>query len=273
VPILEIHDPDDPRVADFRDLNDAAGRRRIETAGPFNSGFFVAEGWLVIERVLQLRRPIRSVLVADGRLDRLVELLGGHATDTTVMAAEPATISAIVGFDLHRGVVATVERPRVPDPHTLARRSRRLLVIEGVNDAENLGVLFRNAAGLGCDGAAIDPSVGDPLTRRTVRVSMGHVVGVPWTRSPEPWALADHRRLALSPSPDATPLEQITVGPDDRIALLVGAEGPGLSPAALAAADQLVSIPMAQGVDSLNVASAAAIAMWRLFSRSAGTSG
>jgi len=265
VPIVEIRDPDDPRVADFRALNDASARRRVETGGPFGGGFFIAEGWRVIERVVELRRPIRSVLVAETRLDRLVELLGDAAPGTPILMAAPATIEGVVGFDLHRGVVATVERPRVPDPQTLARRSARLLIVEGLNDAENLGVLFRNAAGLGTHGVAIDPSVGDPLTRRTVRVSMGHVLSVPWTRSAEPWALGDHRRIALTPSPNAVPLDEIRVEPDEPIALMVGAEGPGLSPAALAAANDLVSIPMARGVDSLNVASAAAIAMWHLF--------
>ncbi len=265
MPVVTISDPEDGRLAEFRALNDAGARRRLEAGGPFGSGFFVGEGWLVLERVHELRLPIRAVLVDDRRLDRLGELLGRRLESTVVYSAPAAVIAAVVGFDLHRGVVATVDRPRPVDAPSLAAGARRLLVIEGITDAENLGVLFRNAAGLGADGVLLDPTVGDPLTRRTVRVSLGHVLTVPWARTPEPWRQEGYRVLALTPSPDAIRLDELAIEPGQPVALMVGAEGPGLSPEAIAAADDLVAIPMARRVDSINVASAAAIAMWHLF--------
>ena len=265
MPVVSIEEAGDPRAADFRHLNDASFRRRIETGGSFGGGFFVAEGWLVLERVVATQHRIRSVLVADSKVDRLRDLLDVDAT--TVLAAPSAVISGIVGFDLHRGVVASVERRRLPDPASLVARSRRLLVVEGVNDGENLGVLFRNAAGLGADGLLLDPTTCDPLSRRTVRVSMGHALSVPWSRVAAPWTLGAHRRIALTPHRDAVPLEEVEVARDEPVALLIGAEGPGLSDAALDAVDVHARIPMANDVDSLNVGSAAAIAMWHLFSR------
>ena len=267
MPVTTIDDPSDPRLADFRHLNDASFRRRLETSAPFGAGFFVAEGWLVLERVVATRHSIRSVLVADTRVDRVSDVV--DVATTAVLSAPAEVIEEVVGFDLHRGVVAAVERRRMADPASLVSRSRRLLVIEGVNDGENLGVLFRNAAGLGADGVLIDPTTCDPYARRTVRVSTGHVLAVPWARAAEPWTLGGHRRLALTPSVLGVPLQEIEVGPDEPVALLVGAEGPGLSDTALDSVDTHVRIPMARDVDSLNVASAAAIAMWQLFARQA----
>jgi tRNA G18 (ribose-2'-O)-methylase SpoU len=266
--VATIDHPDDPRVADFRHLNDASFRRRLETAPPFAQGFFVAEGWLVLERAVATRHHLRAVLVIDAKLDRLRDIVDVDAT--AVLAAPAEIVAEVVGFDLHRGVVASVERRRLPDPASVAARSRRLLVVESVNDGENLGVLFRNAAGLGADGLLLDTTTCDPYARRTVRVSMGHALALPWSRAAEPWALGSHRRVALTPHRDAIPLDEVRVAADEPVALLVGAEGPGLSDAALDAVDVLARIPMAREVDSLNVGSAAAIAMWQLFSGSLG---
>ena len=259
---ITVDDPGDARVADFRDLNDGSFRRRVEASGPFDSGFFVAEGWLALEAALATGHELRSILVAEPRVQRLRELLNGR--QATVLVAAPALIEEVVGFDLHRGVVASVTRRRGSEPGAVAARASRLVVVEGMNDGENLGAVFRNVAALGAGGVLIDPTTHDPLSRRVVRVSLGHVLRVPWARVAAPWRLPDHRVLALTPSRDSIPLDEVSVSPAERIALLVGAEGPGLSDEALDAADERVSIPMAAGVDSLNVATALAIALWHL---------
>ena len=161
---IDITDPADSRVADFRGLNDASYRRRVETGGPFGGGFFVVEGWLAFERALAARHEIRSVLVLRHKIERALELLGGREPPVFVVA--PEVCEQIVGFDLHRGIVASVSRRRPANPDTLVARSERLLVVEGVNDAENLGAIFRSAAALGADGVLLDPTTADPLSRR-----------------------------------------------------------------------------------------------------------
>ncbi len=193
-------------------------------------------------------------------------------------AVPPSTMAAVVGFHLNRGVLAVADRVPAPDPAELAAMSaaaRLLAVLEGVNDHENLGALFRNAAALGVDGVALGPRCADPLYRRSVRVSMGHVLQVPFGVLPErpPWPAAlgllrdaGLRIVALTPRPDAVPLAEANLA-GRRVALLLGAEGTGLSAAALAASDDRVRIPMAAGVDSLNVATAAAVAFYALRGR------
>jgi tRNA G18 (ribose-2'-O)-methylase SpoU len=177
-------------------------------------------------------------------------------------------MTEVVGFHLNRGVLAVADRAPSMDPARLAAGARVLAVLEGVNDHENLGALFRNAAAFGVGGVLLGPRCADPLYRRSVRVSMGHVLRVPfadlpadppWPASLEPLRAGGRRVIALSPRPSAIPLASAGLA-GARVALLLGAEGPGLSDAALAAADDLVRIPMADGVDSLNVAAAAAVA-------------
>ena len=265
--MTRIEDPDDPRVAEFRRLNDGAFRRQVEAPGPFSPGLFVAEGWLVLERVLAARCTVRAVLVLDSRTQRLTEM-PGIGPDVAVRVADAALLAAIVGFEMHRGVVAVAERRRLPDLGSVVGRSDRLLIVEGVSDTENLGALFRNAAGLGATGMVVDPTSADPWSRRVVRTSMGHVVGLPWCRAPIDAALAaasGHRVIALTPG-GGTELGEVA-GDGAPVALVVGAEGPGLTSDALDAADLRVRIDMARGVDSLNVATAAALAMWHLFGR------
>jgi tRNA G18 (ribose-2'-O)-methylase SpoU len=209
---------------------------------------------------------VRSVLVTA----RGLRALGGEveAIGAPVYLAEEAVVAAVCGFDFHRGALAAVERPLPADPAALAGHARLLLAVEGVTDHENLGALFRNAAAFGAGGVLLDPTTPDPLYRRSVRVSMGHVLRVPFAR-PEPWPgwLAGLRDggvevLALTPAADAEDLRAVSPRPPQ--ALLVGSEGRGLSAAALAAASRRVRIPLAPGVDSLNVATAAAIALHHL---------
>ena len=270
---IAISDPADPRVDDYRRLSDARARRQLEAGDPAagDPGFFVAEGVTVIRRLLASGRPVRSVLVDRPRLAGLAADLTG--LDAPVYVAEPDVLEAVAGFDVHRGALAAADRWPLPEPALLLPAARHVAVLEGINDHENLGVIFRNAAGLAIDAVFLCPRSCDPLYRRSVRVSMGHVLSVPWARlDPWPDGLAGLRAagftvVALTPGPDAEPLE----GPDpgERVALLLGAEGPGLSPAALAAADRRRRIPMAPGVDSLNVASAAAVAFYAITSSTA----
>jgi tRNA G18 (ribose-2'-O)-methylase SpoU len=215
-----------------------------------------------------LRNSIRSVLVTSEQHATLgAELQGLHAP---VFVAPRSLLAEIIGFDLHRGALAAVDRPSPPTLDDLLGGARMVAICERLNDHENLGVLFRSAAALGVDGVLVDPECADPWYRRCVRVSIGHVATVPWTRV-ERWpdALDDVRAAgftvaALTPSRDAVELDVFAAERPERIAILVGAEGPGLSPAALAASDVHVRIPMRDGVDSLNVATAAAIAFQRL---------
>jgi tRNA G18 (ribose-2'-O)-methylase SpoU len=263
---LRVVDPADPRVDDYRHLSDARLRRRLEAgdAATGTPGFFVAEGTHVIRRLLRSGRRVRSVLVDGPRLAALAPDLAGLAAP--VYVAEGDVLRGVAGFDVHRGALAAADRWPLPEPAAVLGVARRLAVLEDINDHENLGVIFRNAAGLGIDGVLLCPRCCDPLYRRSVRVSMGHVLSVPWTRLERwPEALADVRAAgftlaALTPHPEAEPLTRPE--PGERVAVLLGAEGPGLSPAALAAAQRRWSIPMAAGVDSLNVASAAAIAFY-----------
>ena len=250
---IEVSDPADPRLADFRDLT-VADRRPDRPGG---RGLVLAEGVPVVRRLLASPYPLRAVLGVPPRLELLAADLA--ATGAPVYAADADLMAEVVGFHLNRGVLASADRaPERPAAELLAT-ARRVLVLEGVNDHENLGALFRNAAALGADAVLLGPRCADPLYRRSVRVSMGHVLRVPFATVPT-LDLPGFTTVALTPHPPAVPLS--TVDPrTERVALLVGAEGPGLATETLAAADIQVRIPMQSGVDSLNVATAAAIAL------------
>ena len=271
---VEVDDPGHPLVADFVALNEPATRREVERRGKY----FVVEGILAIERLLGLTGPdgwnIRTLLVLPAvaaRLAPLLDLLRATDAPLTVAIANETVLRSIVGFDLHRGALASVDR-RDPTPLTdVLRPDGLLLAVEGVNDHENLGSLYRNAAAFGVDAVLLDPTCADPFYRRSVRVSLGHVLAVPTVRmDPFPHglrALHDHgvTTIAMAPRASAGIAEVAhqcrTQGP---VAVLVGAEGPGLTESALSAASVRASISMADGVDSLNVATAAAIALHHL---------
>jgi tRNA G18 (ribose-2'-O)-methylase SpoU len=258
--VIEVRDPADARVDDFRELT-TADRRPDRPGG---KGLVIAEGAIVVRRLLASRFPLRAILGVPRRLAELAADLDGLAAP--VYAASAEVMAEVVGFHLNRGVLATADRPPALPLSDVVSTARRLAVLEGVGDHENLGALFRNAAAFGVDGVLLGPGCSDPLYRRSVRVSMGHVLGVPFT-SLAPWPaglklLRDRgfRVLAMTPSPDAAPLAPV----DGRVAVLLGSEGPGLTAEAVAAADEAVRIPMAGGVDSLNVATAGAVAFYAL---------
>jgi tRNA G18 (ribose-2'-O)-methylase SpoU len=252
----------DERLDDFRDLT-TADRRPDRPGG---RGLVLAEGTVVVRRLVDSPYPVRAVMGLHRKLAELAPELSTVDVPGYVVSAE--LMASLIGFRLNRGVLASADRiPPRPVPDLLAG-AKVVAVLEGVNDHENLGALFRNAAALGADAVLLGARCADPLYRRSVRVSMGNVLRVPFGLLPS-WPdglslLRDRgfRLVALTPgAPGAVPLA--AAGLDGgRVAFLLGAEGPGLSAAALAAADQLVAIPMARGVDSLNVATAAAIAFY-----------
>ncbi|MBB5153789.1 TrmH family RNA methyltransferase [Saccharopolyspora phatthalungensis] len=256
--IVEVSDAVDPRVDDFRDLS-RADRRPDRPGG---RGLVIAEGVVVVERLLASPYPVRALFGVRRRVDELLAAtmdldVPAYVTDADVMAR-------VVGFHLNRGVLAVADRAPVIAPAELIGRSRRLAVLEGIGDHENLGALFRNAAALGVDGVLLGAGCSDPLYRRSVRVSMGHVLRVPFAHL-DSWPedlklLRDNgfRVAALTPRADARALRDAAL---DRgsVAVLLGSEGPGLTDEAIAAADLAVRIPMVGGVDSLNVATAGAI--------------
>lgn len=260
--VVEITDPGDPRVGDYVRLTD----RELRSAVEGREGRFIVEGALAIRRLLESDYEPRSVLVTQKRLDELADAIGD--LDVPVYVAPQSVLNEVAGFNLHRGAVASAHRPPPRDPVEVLSETSCVAVVEGLSDHENLGVIFRTAAAFGVGAVLLSPSCCDPLYRRTVRVSMGHVLAVPFARlTPWPDALDavrrhDFRLIALTPSADADRITDVEV--QGRTAIMVGAEGPGLSSAALEAADARVRIPMAAGVDSLNVATAAAIAFHRL---------
>jgi tRNA G18 (ribose-2'-O)-methylase SpoU len=246
---------------DYRALNDPERRRQVERRG----GYFVVEGRFALDALLDSPYPVRSVLVAEGKADLIRARVGERAP---VLVADAGEMAAITGFDFHRGVLASADRLPLPRVDDVVRDARVIAVVEGLGDHENLGALFRNAAAFAVDAVLLDPTTADPLYRRSVRVSVGHVLRVPWTRMADwPDGLGALRErgfevVALTPARDAEPIDRLAAGASRTrpLALLFGAEGPGLSAAALAAADRRVRIPIAPSVDSLNVATAAAVA-------------
>jgi tRNA G18 (ribose-2'-O)-methylase SpoU len=262
VPIERVEALDDPRLRDYVHLREPSRRMGVER----ERGIFTVEGRLSVEALLRSPYAVRSILVAEEHVARVAAALG---TDAPILSLPSAEMEQVTGVHFHRGVLAVGERPELPSVVDLVARATRLLVLEAVNDHENIGALFRNAAAFGVDGVVLDPTSADPLYRRATRVSLGHVLRVPFARVADggwPGALDDVRAagftvLALTPAADADAVGVVASDPPPAVALLVGAEGPGLSAAAMAAADRRVRIPMAPGVDSVNVATAAAIAL------------
>ena len=264
---IEITDPTDPQVADYVALTDVVLRRRSEP----ERGLYIAESQKVIRRALRAGHRPRSYLMARRWLDDLADIVADAEADgIPVYFGEHPVIERLTGFHLHRGALAAMQRPVLPSVESLLAGARRVVVLEDIVDHTNVGAIFRSAAALGVDAVLITPSCADPLYRRSIRVSMGTVFQVPWTRiDPWPGGLdllrdAGLTVVAMALTDDSVSLDDLEVSPPERVALVLGTEGDGLSRHTVEGADVTVRIPMAGGVDSLNVAAASAVAMWAL---------
>lgn len=265
--VIEIDSLDDARLQDYVALTDVALRRRTEP----ERGLYIAESQTVLERALRAGHRPRSVLVAPRWLPQVEAILRESGPgDVPVFVGEEPVLEQLTGFHLHRGALASMQRPVLPDAATLLRRARRVVVLDGLVDHTNVGAAFRSVAGIGADAVLVTRTCADPLYRRSVRVSMGTVLQVPWTRIDSIEAAAPIFRdagfetVAMALREDAVDLDEYAAQAADRVALMFGSEGPGLTHRAIAAADRVVRIPMHHGVDSLNVAASAAVAMWAL---------
>lgn len=274
--IIAVSDASDPRLADYANLKDRQLAAMADVSAPDPSGVFMAEGELVVRQLALSDLTIRSLLMTPTRVETMRDVIDSLPVETPVFILPVEVMSSIVGFHIHRGVLASGRRPADQDPSTLLKHARTAIVLEDLANHDNVGGVFRTAAALcGLESTAVllSPRCCDPLYRKAIRVSMGTALRVPfarllsWPDSLDTLSEAGFTTIALTPDPNATPLAELP--PCPRPALLLGAEGPGLSDAALAKAHRRVRIPMAPGVDSLNVVVAAGIALSRLRCRSA----
>jgi tRNA G18 (ribose-2'-O)-methylase SpoU len=267
VSIERVTDATDPRLGDYVGLTDVALRRRTEP----ERGLYIAESEKVIRRALAAGHRPRSYLMAERWLGDLADLVtAAEADGIPVFVGEHEVIESLTGFHLHRGALAAMGRPVLPPVAEVLEGARRVIVLEDVVDHTNVGAVFRSAAALGVDAVLVTPRCADPLYRRSIRVSMGTVFQVPWTRiDPWPGGLDELRALgfttaALALEGDSVDLDALAADPPERLALVLGTEGDGLSRRTIAGVDLTVRIPMRGGVDSLNVAAAGAVAAWAL---------
>lgn len=266
MPIL-ITDPADERLRDFVGLTDVKMRRVLEPEG----GLYLAESEKVIRRALAAGHRPRAMLMGERWLTDLADVVERAEDDgVPVYTGTAEIIEGITGFNLHRGALASMHRPALRPLAEVLEGARRVLIIEDVVDHTNVGAIFRSAAALGTDAVLVTPRCADPLYRRAIRVSMGTVFQVPWTRI-EPWPVgiedlraAGFTVAALALTDDAVSLDELAADPPERLALVLGTEGDGLARRTLGRVDVTVTIPMAGGVDSLNVAAAGAVAAWEL---------
>jgi tRNA G18 (ribose-2'-O)-methylase SpoU len=265
VDVTRIADADDARIQAFRNVPDPELLRTY--------GLFVAEGRLVVRRLLgSSRLTTRAVLVTEPALCAIQDALAQRG-DVPVYVVSQQIMNELVGFNIHRGCLALGERPAPPHWRELAATARRLVVLERVANADNVGSIFRNAAAFGVDAVLLGPSCTDPLYRKAIRTSIGASLVVPFApAAPWPEALVELGRdgwrvIAMTPAPDAPVLHEVfrERHAGERVAIVLGHEGEGLTRAALDAATARARIPMAPGVDSVNVAVAAAIALYELF--------
>ena len=259
----------DERLADYRDLTDVALRSKREPV----EGIYIAESLKVLERSLMAgHRPLSALTTQQWlvRLEELCERYSELCADLPIYLGSDSILESITGFHVHRGTLASIARPVLPAVSDLIQGCRRVVILENIVDHTNVGAIFRSVAGIGADAVIVSESCADPLYRRSVRVSMGTVMQVPWTRAGS-WselvsdlAGSGFELAALALTPEAIPLDDFAHNPPERLALMLGTEGDGLSAEALRSADHVVSIPMKGSVDSLNVAAASAVALWAL---------
>ncbi|MFA7324240.1 MAG: RNA methyltransferase [Candidatus Nanopelagicales bacterium] len=270
MPVALIFDLSDPRLGDYFRLTDVALRTSFES----EHGLYIAESAKVLRRALAAGHRPRSLLMSlewRERMSDLIDEVEASFPGTPVFIGEVALVEEIAGFHVHRGVLASMHRPVLPSVDSLIAEGRqRLVVLDGIVDHTNIGAIFRSVAGLGADAVLLSGQCADPLYRRSVRVSMGAVFQIPWTRLPQwPSDLGELKArgftiAAMALTAEAVTLEEFSRGAPERLAIVLGSEGDGLSQDSLAQADVIVRIPMAHGLDSLNVAAASAVAMWAL---------
>lgn len=259
--LVEVDDPADARLADYRDLRDVELRKHLEA----EHGLFLAEGEKVVRRAIEAGFSARSFLMAPRWLDGLGDVLARSAAPCFVVSE--ALAEEVTGFHVHRGALASLERRPLPTVEEVLAGARSVLVLEDVVDHTNVGAIFRSGAAMGFDAVLLAPRCADPLYRRAVKVAMGAVFSLPWTRLPD-WYDAlrvlhglGFTTVALTLADDAAPIEESVAGVD-RLALVLGGEGHGLSTRWETSADRRAIIPMAAGIDSLNVAAASAVACY-----------
>jgi tRNA G18 (ribose-2'-O)-methylase SpoU len=263
VPVIPVTELSDPRLVDYSHQTDVALRKARGT----EHGLYLAESALVLKRALHSGHRVRSVLALGTSVDDIVELVGG---DVPIFTGDGSLLAELTGYVLHRGVIASMHRPPLPTAEALIADARRIVILENVVDPTNVGAIFRSVAGIGADAVLVTEQCSDPFYRRAIRVSMGTVLQVPWTRIGN-WT--DTRALltasgfqiaALALEDDAVSLRDYAADAPERVALVLGTEGHGLTRDAIEAADTIVQIPMRHGIDSLNVAATAAVAMFAL---------
>ncbi|MDO8733032.1 MAG: RNA methyltransferase [Actinomycetota bacterium] len=270
MPVIQISDVAELRLADYSSLTDVALRTSFES----EHGLYIAESVKVITRALRAGHTPRSVLMSNRWLPRmgaLLEEIESTHPSTPIFIGDESDLEAIAGFHVHRGALAAMHRPALPLLDELIHEGRqRLVILDGIVDHTNIGAIFRSVAGMGADSVLLTPQCADPLYRRSVRVSMGSVFQVPWTRI-ESWATGIARLhelgftiAALALTADSQDLASFAADAPDRLAIVLGSEGDGLSSSVIADADVVLRIPMSGGVDSLNVAAASAVALWAL---------
>lgn len=261
--IIELSDAHDPRVSDYTGLTDVQLRKLREPA----EGMYIAESSRVLRRALDAGHRPRSFFLAAKWLDDLADVIAAHP-EVPAYVGSPGVLEQITGFHLHRGALAAMARPEPVSVDDLLAGARRIAVLEDIVDHTNLGAIFRSAAALDVDAVLVSPRCGDPLYRRSIRVSMGTVFQIPWARLEDWPAGMDllHRHgfttAALALTEDSVTLDELAARRHPKLALILGTEGEGLSAQTLAAARCTVKIPMRPGVDSLNVAAAGAVAFW-----------
>lgn len=263
--LVSVSDEDSQLLQDYLNLTDVALRRRMEPAG----GLYIAESFKVIERAIRAGHRPRSLLIQEQWANQALELTS-ELPDCPIYVVTSELGQRISGYDIHRGVLSSMHRPVLPALDDVLMSARRVVILEDIVDHTNVGAIFRAAAGFGVDAVLVTERCADPLYRRSVRVSMGTVFQVPWTRLSSWSNTIDilHRHgfdvAALALSEDAVSLRSYAAQEHERVAVVMGTEGDGLTSHALSAVDSIVTIPMMNGVDSLNVASACAVALYAL---------
>lgn len=268
---LRLCDISDDRLNVFTSLTNHQLRNALDP----KKGIVVVESEIAIRVALEQGLEPLSFLLGERKLKAMEDVLCGLSDDVPVFVLPPEEVRKLTGYSVTRGALCAMRRPQLPSVDELLRRARNVVVLEGITDTSNVGAVFRNAAALGADAVIVAPTCADPLSRRAVRVSMGNVFKLMWTRAEGLWPqdVLDELgrqgfvRLALALADDAVSLRDAQEFGGERCALFFGSEGYGLSPAVLAACDRSVIIPMHHGVDSLNVAASSAVAMWELFAK------